>query len=341
MTDEHDYDLADDNAAENSASGVRRFVPMLVVAMAMSGFGGLAWYAYHAGSNAVSEEDLLLIEADKSPLKETPSDPGGMKFPHQDKTVFEAFSSQSGGEAQVERVIPAPEEPMEKPVASTGETKTWVNEKLRGKSETVEPEEMDKAIAAQTAATAPAQEETAEKAAAKAGATPLEADRSAKQDRGLKPAVVASELAGVAPSADAKAAVEISTSQPADVLSSAAVVAAAVATKTEAKPAERKSKERPIVEKTEKPAAKANAAARVQLGAYKSEAEARSEWAKIARRNANALSGKTPMVVRADLGEKGVFYRLQVHGLNGSAEAKELCTMLQAKGQACILPAGK
>ena len=53
------------------------------------------------------------------------------------------------------------------------------------------------------------------------------------------------------------------------------------------------------------------------------------------------LSDKEPLIVKADLGSKGVYYRLRTGGFASSAEAKEFCSALTAKGQACIIPVGK
>lgn len=329
MTDEHDYDLAIDDGLDDNPSASRRIIPLMVVAMAISGFGGLAWYAYHAGSNAVNEEDLLLIEADKSPLKETPADPGGMKFPHQDKTIFQAFSGHGDDSAKVERVIPAPEEPMEKPAASASETKTWVNQKLRRTSETIEPEDAKTEQLAGGAAVV-VEAKPAEAPPQPRPATPLtpvEADRSARQEHAEKPVAVVE-----AKPVEAK---------PAEKAESKEEPKKAAAVSVVVKPAEKPVEK--IVPKVEeaRPAVKAGGSARIQLGAYKSEAEAKGEWAKIAKRHGDLLSGMSPTVVRVDLGEKGVFYRLQAQGLETAVAAKVLCGKLQAKGQVCILPVGK
>ena len=108
---------------------VERWLPGVVVISALTGFSVLAWYAYTTSTQSSNEEDLLVVEADKTPMKEKPLDPGGMKFPNQDKTVFETFSNGAQQPPKVERVLPAPEEPMPKNIDTSG-TKTWVNEKL-------------------------------------------------------------------------------------------------------------------------------------------------------------------------------------------------------------------
>jgi cell division protein FtsN len=105
----------------------------------------------------------------------------------------------------------------------------------------------------------------------------------------------------------------------------------------------------PVVVEAPKPAPKAEPAPapvaaalatsgeRVQLGAFRSKAEAEKNWQKIARAHGSLLKGKPHQVVRADLGSKGVFYRLRVAGFNDADAAKALCKRLSAKGQGCFL----
>lgn len=127
MTNQYDDEQYDD---EISSAGVRRFLPNMVMLFAVLGFSILSWYAYNSGT-PVKEEDLLVVEAEKTPMKEKPADPGGMQFPNQDKTIFETFSNSPQEDAKVERVLPAPEEPIkqiEKPIDGS-ETKAFIEEK--------------------------------------------------------------------------------------------------------------------------------------------------------------------------------------------------------------------
>jgi tetratricopeptide (TPR) repeat protein len=73
--------------------------------------------------------------------------------------------------------------------------------------------------------------------------------------------------------------------------------------------------------------------AMVQLGAWRSEAEARDGWA-VARDNAGGLlDGLTPVVVRAEVAGRGVFYRLRV---KPAGPVAQFCAALAQKAQACI-----
>jgi hypothetical protein len=75
----------------------------------------------------------------------------------------------------------------------------------------------------------------------------------------------------------------------------------------------------------------------LQIGAYKSQADANSAWAAYKAKHAALLSGYSPDVKQADLGEKGTWYRLRVAGFRDREVAGALCERLKADGGACIL----
>ncbi|MEQ1790249.1 MAG: hypothetical protein ABL857_07385, partial [Rickettsiales bacterium] len=109
-------DNYDDEIEGEYVSGISKFVPTIVLATAIVGFISLAWYAYNAGKQSIKEDDLLVIEAEKTPMKEKPENRGGMHFPNQDKTIFETFST-SNPAKDAESVLPPPEEPIDKSIA--------------------------------------------------------------------------------------------------------------------------------------------------------------------------------------------------------------------------------
>lgn len=81
-------------------------------------------------------------------------------------------------------------------------------------------------------------------------------------------------------------------------------------------------------------APKAGNRAGVQLGAWRSQAEARQGWEKAVHRAGGALDGLEPRIVTADLPGQGRYYRLRtVAGNDGPAR---LCAQLTAAGQACF-----
>jgi cell division septation protein DedD len=76
---------------------------------------------------------------------------------------------------------------------------------------------------------------------------------------------------------------------------------------------------------------------RLQIGAVKTPEIAKQELDRIKRQNGD-LVGSLPLSVdRADLGERGVFYRLHVGPIADVAQAERLCAQLRQRGVGCIL----
>lgn len=349
---------------DRSVGGFTRWMPVVVVTGVLVGFVTLSWYAYHAGTQSVSDEDLPLITAEKSPIKERPADAGGMKFPNQDKMIYDTFATNQQNPPKVERLLPRPEEPMPKNLDQS-ESGTWVNEKLQkhdhAATATTEKEtKTEKDSKEPTSDTVvhpspvPVKKEASASGTAKAATQELQqvapehqvihANPPADQDQ--SESYIAPKKAGE---------VATMTKKPDDKVSGDTV-----APKTAEKTAE-KSPEKPIEKPVEKPVEKApektpekketketkpftpssvatsKGAFAVQLGAFRSEDEANDRW-EVIQRKQPILADKESLVVRADLGDKGVYYRLRVVGLSSAAEAKALCKTLSAKGQACLIP---
>jgi len=75
--------------------------------------------------------------------------------------------------------------------------------------------------------------------------------------------------------------------------------------------------------------------AEVQLGAWRSEAEARQGWKEAVRHAGKALEGLEPHIMAADLPGRGRYYRLRTAPVGG--RAAELCAQLTSAGQGCLL----
>jgi SPOR domain len=75
----------------------------------------------------------------------------------------------------------------------------------------------------------------------------------------------------------------------------------------------------------------------VQLAAAKSEEGAMAEWNRIKTKHGTLVGELSPTVIRADLGERGVFFRLRAGMLPDKAAADALCAALTAEGNACLV----
>jgi hypothetical protein len=289
------------NQEEYTKGVLARTLPALVLMTAFGSFVALAIYAYKSGQNSTTAEgELLVIEADKSPMKEKPADPGGMEFPNKDKTIYDTFSAGNSAPAQVERVLPTPEEPIAKDVENA-EPATWINGKLVANDSAASP--------------------------AKNGAESVFAEEKPAEPKVVN---VNEELGKQAVAEDVKEVpvASAATTKPVELQTAAPKVVAETKVAVKAEP---KIEPKAEVKVAEKPAVKPAISGKqlAQLGAYKTESEAKADFAKM-QKKFSVLSGLSPVVNRADLGDKGIFYRLRV----ATSDAKSLCAKLA--GQACM-----
>ena len=310
--DSNDFDRDDE-----PTHGIARWIPAVVVLITVGSFIALACTAYRAGTQSLNEDDLPVVEADSTPMKEKPLDPGGMKFPNQDKTVFETFANNPTPTPKVERVLPNPEEPMPRQL-DTSETSTFVKAKEQPGTPS-KPEQITSATQIEKTPSV------------------MSADTNKPIDSSITAYAANSEPAP-AP-APTPVPAPVPAPAKAEPAKPAAVAPAPVPAKVE--PAKPAAKPEP------KPAAKLDAAkvvsesasdnkTKAQLGAYRSEKEAKDAWDKM-QKKFNELGGRTPVIVKADLGDKGIYFRLRVGGFENATDGKAFCKELSAKGQACIL----
>jgi len=76
---------------------------------------------------------------------------------------------------------------------------------------------------------------------------------------------------------------------------------------------------------------------RLQLAALRSPEAAKEEWARLKREHPELLGKLTAVAVRADLGDKGVWYRVQTQEFDNAAAADRLCADLKKQKVGCSL----
>lgn len=79
------------------------------------------------------------------------------------------------------------------------------------------------------------------------------------------------------------------------------------------------------------------AAYRLQLGAVRSEEAAKQEWEKLKRAQPDLLGKLSLTTSRADLGDKGIYYRIQAGPIADAAVATQSCATLKSRNVGCIL----
>lgn len=258
-------------------SGYRRALIMGLVLLAFAAFGALIWYAYATSRSPVAAGEAPLIQADRSPTRIRPEQPGGLEVPYQDRLVLRSIDPDAPAPV-VEQLLPPPEQPMEVP-------------------------EPPVPVPAPVATPSPA---------ISTAAPPAEDDlQLAVRPRGQAvppPAETAHEETAVeTPSAPAP--------QPEP---PAAPVEAAPA----AEPA-------PVTQPSQ-------GGVHIQMAAVRTEEAARGEWVRLQGQFPDLLGGLQLRVQEADLGERGIFYRVQAGPLD-EARAEQVCGGLKAQNTDCIL----
>ena len=76
---------------------------------------------------------------------------------------------------------------------------------------------------------------------------------------------------------------------------------------------------------------------RIQLASLRSPDEARDEWQRLKRDNSDLLGKLTAVAVRADMGERGIYYRVEAGPLTDKAAAAKLCKALKERDLGCSL----
>lgn len=286
QNDHEDFELDDE---EESSRGFIRVLSAVFVLAAVGGFVALAWYAYQSGNSSVDEADIPLVAEEDTPIKETPKDPGGWQFDHQDKSVYNQLAAGKGGDAApvAERIMPATEEPVQR-----------ANE--------LPPEEVTSAPVGEPEQVVAVQQSTS--------ASQVETQNSVADHQ-----QVATESVIPTPAPEAQPL-------PVEEVKSVPVAEKPIAEK----PA-------PVVTKeTPKPAA-ASGKFMAQLGAFRSQAEAEKTWSKVSAAHGSKFPTKSHKIDRADLGAKGVFYRLQMGPFDSEASARKICSYLTEQKQACFI----
>lgn len=75
----------------------------------------------------------------------------------------------------------------------------------------------------------------------------------------------------------------------------------------------------------------------VQLVAVRSRDQAQASWSHLSKKHADVLGGLRPDIVRADLGNKGVIYRLRAGPAGDEGKARALCASLAKRKVDCLV----
>jgi cell division septation protein DedD len=284
--------------------------------------GGALAFAYKQSGGGLGSEPPPLVQADSTPVKEAPDQPGGKEFPHNNKLIYDRLQNGDGPES--EKLVPRQEDvavpampasdpaAMPAPVASTDAVPP-TTQALPGaptmamaaadesapdggprkvKTMVVRP---DGSLETPSVPALPTE-------AAPAGAAPVKAAAAPA------PAAEPQQLAAVTPPAPAAEA------QPAAAPAPAA---------------------KPKAQQTAAATPQAAAAPSkyvVQVGSKKNQTEALASFADMQQKYPTLLASYRPIVQKADLGSKGTWYRLRIGPITDKTAASKLCSQLKSQG---------
>ena len=75
----------------------------------------------------------------------------------------------------------------------------------------------------------------------------------------------------------------------------------------------------------------------MQLSSAQNEAGAWRIWKTLSGKHAEALKDQQAVVMRADLGAKGIYYRLRLADFDSQKDAFHTCASLKSKGVTCFV----
>ncbi len=79
----------------------------------------------------------------------------------------------------------------------------------------------------------------------------------------------------------------------------------------------------------------------VQLASVRSDEGARQEWARLQKAHAELLGDLKLDVQRADLGDRGIFYRIRTGPFPNRATAQDMCWQIKAAKLGCLVVRNK
>ncbi len=316
------FDADSENLGERRGGHTRLILTIALGLLALAAVGVAARHLLVGdGPHSVADANVPVIKPDDKPIKTKPEDRGGMAVPNQDKLVYQDLgkgdnANDSG--TTTEKLLPPPEKPQapavkQAPANDSASSAMPPPPAVAGNDMPAPPP-----VASTNGGAMPSAEKTAktEKQPPSPAAAPLEKVTAASPTPNTQATQTGNALSPVKETGKKVATAETAHKEP----------PAAPTPNTQATAAST-------------PAPKAAAGSghfQIQLAAMKSEPEAQAAWKKAQAANKDLLGNLTPDIVRADLGAKGVYYRVRA-GAYDEAGAKALCAQLTAHNQGCIV----
>lgn len=390
-----DYESFDDLNDEPNQKSKRTPIIILASLLCIGVLAGGVVFAYRQGVRESSQTTLPIIVASTDATKEEPSDPGGVKIPHQNKLIYDrilgeetdiaekiipreeeavTFSQQPAHTTVAKTTLPvkavdapgsnAPQKSQSPGTSSANDTLSPASgvEKVAGAvgeklAEVIPPNPLsppDSLVNGGVAQLPSANSATAMVDSAAEAVKPLTETlklptKNLGQDNGQQGVDIArlgTEAVNVTPAVPAipEPTQQVSSDGLGEIKlvnetggsdSDVAVSAKQPPTLPRSKPSAPAASITRVasVEPSTTTTTSTSGAYVVQIAAFRSQAEALSRFASLKRRHSGLLRPYTSFIQRADLGGRGVYYRLRLGPIGAKETASQLCRSLLSAGE--------
>lgn len=300
---------------DDDERGVSGFVVLLIILAMLLAFSFIVWLAYNKGiRQGVANRDVPYVAADPEPVKRAAADRANGSGGEPNREVYDQIDGRSAVRTEV--LGQAPEQPIslddKDPIAS-----------ITAQALANDPANAAKEVAGSVVAAVPSTLSTENGASVR-----YESAQSDQLTSVIKNAVEESTTPN---------APDIAPSRGATTVTKTAAVTPDPAGGTSATASNAAANAATVTAATQSNASTAIGTHVVQVGAFGSEAEADRVWAQLSSRFGAYLDGKSKDIERADLGARGVFYRLRVAGFDSKSAASDYCSGLKARNQDCLV----
>lgn len=302
------YDETGDEA------GRGRMVLLLAVVFVVAA-AALLYVVFQQGVRTGGRNAPPVIVAESGPEKIRPEDPGGLDVPHQDKTVYDRVSGQSS--ERVERLLPEPEEPVDVSGLRTNDEAPAQADEEPAQDEP----KQDEVAKTETPTDKAAQDEPVRELPKPRPAEPAPVEQTPIEQSETSGAEVINEVENIG---------DLIKSIPEDKPDLALDPIGNSVAEVDAASVNRASGTIPSA---------TSGAYVVQVASFKGADLATGGWETLVRKNKDLLANLRPDIQLADLGNRGIYYRLRIGPFATKADAQSLCNALKARRQDCLVRA--
>ena len=297
---------------------------LVLILVTAAGLGGFLFGDRLAGLSGEESGQVPVVHAAEGAIKVRPDNPGGQDIPFRDYDINKRMQGEAPT-GRVENLLPPPEQPRELPQAQAATAPSQVPPvpAATAGAQLAPPTEQSNAEALLPAAPAPAPKPVAPKPMPVREVAP---PPPATVSKAPTPQPAPPPPVPVAPAASTPGGPIALVPKSATAAPAAAAQPAPVAKVAPPPPSA--------------PAATETAAVsgwQIQLAASRAATAAKTEGERMKQKHSDVLGKMTVNIVRADLGAKGVFYRIRLGPARNKDEARAVCAQLAKRGQGCLV----